>query len=89
MAENSVIHDLVKSITAELNDSPTASLALANLPFLSVHAHIGLGMGAFLVKPVATRAERAELHMLLTQELFKRVDVSACSTILRTAMSIS
>jgi hypothetical protein len=82
MSDDSEIKDLVASITGELKDSPAASLALANLPGLSLHAHFGLGPGAFLVKQDAREAKKHELHMLITQQLFKQVNINPCTMII-------
>jgi len=78
MRDHSQIEELVASIARELRDSSAAGLALANLPGLSVHANIGLGPGASLIKPVATKTEQPELHMLLTQQLYKQANIIPC-----------
>jgi hypothetical protein len=85
MRDHSKLGELIASIACELKDSPAASLALASLPGLSVHANIGLGPGAFLVKPVASRTEQPELHFLLTQHLYEQVNIIPCGMFLTRA----
>ena len=79
MRDHSRIDEIVAAITRELKGSAAASLALTNLPCLSAHADIGMGPGAFLIKLTASGVGKDELHMLLTQQLYERVNIIPCA----------
>jgi hypothetical protein len=77
MRDHSTIKELFASVARELKDSPAASLALANLPGLSVHANIGLGPGAYLLNSVASRTDHATLQRL-TYDLYEQINIIPC-----------
>jgi len=85
MQNHLFLEELVASISRELKDLPAASLALANLPCLNVHANIRLGPGAFLIKPAASRPEQAVLDQLLNNQLYKQVNIIPCSVLMSRA----
>jgi hypothetical protein len=80
------LQEIVASIARQLRDSPTASLALANLPCLMIHANVRLGPDAQLIRPHEGGHDQQLLHVHLTQDLFQKANIRPCGTfITRTA----